>query len=553
MNKFLKTSLFINLILALFLIPVYGFAEEIIFEAPETSLQIMNSSPTRLSLLNSLATADSREIQTDEGLFTELLVPGYGRNHLVGKPQLPVLHKLIEIPFGAEVEVRIVDYEQQEYDLDESGLNHALIPVQPPRSKGQQNFDFHYDPLAYEQDKYSPQEAVTVDVLGIMRGVRLGRLNIAPIQYNPVRQTIKVISRLEIEINFINADPAETEWEKERTNSLYFNHLSNYIINYQPPQTRDYITRYPVKYVIVSDPMFETALQPFIEWKQKKGFYVIEAYTDDPDVGSSTSSIRTFIQNLYNQGTPESPAPSFVLFVGDTGQIPAFSGNSGSHVTDLHYCEFTNDYLPEIYYGRFSAVNVSQLQPQIDKTLEYEQYLMPDPSFLNDVVMISGVDAGHAPTWGNGQINYGTTYYFNQTHNLNSNTYLYPASGSSDAAIIQDVSNGVAFANYTAHGSSNGWADPTFSISDVAGLQNQSQYPLMIGNACLTNEFDVSVCFGEALLRAENKGALGYIGASSDSCGGEDYYWGVGVGSITANPTYEGTGLGAYDRTFHDH
>ena len=45
--------------------------------------------------------------------------------------------------------------------------------------------------------------------------------------------------------------------------------------------------------------------------------------------------------------------------------------------------------------------------------MEYEKYEMADPSFLGEVVMISGVDASYAPTYGNGQINYGTNYYFN--------------------------------------------------------------------------------------------------------------------------------------------
>ena len=50
-------------------------------------------------------------------------------------------------------------------------------------------------------------------------------------------------------------------------------------------QAMDVITTYPVKYVIVADPDFESALQPLVEWKTKKGFIVVEAYTNDPAVG----------------------------------------------------------------------------------------------------------------------------------------------------------------------------------------------------------------------------------------------------------------------------
>jgi hypothetical protein len=94
---------------------------------------------------------------------------------------------------------------------------------------------------------------------------------------------------------------------------------------------------------------------------------------------------KNYLKNLYNSGTSSDPPPSFVLFVGDVDQIPSFNGSTGSHVTDLYYCEYTNDFLPEVYYGRFSCTGVSDLQPQIDKTLEYEKYLMPDDSFLNEL------------------------------------------------------------------------------------------------------------------------------------------------------------------------
>ncbi|MBU2652628.1 MAG: T9SS type A sorting domain-containing protein, partial [Bacteroidetes bacterium] len=212
------------------------------------------------------------------------------------------------------------------------------------------------------------------------------------------------------------------------------------------------------------------------------------------------------------------------------------------------------DYFPEIYYGRFSAQDAADLQPQIDKTLQYEQYTMPDPSYLNEVVMVAGMDSGHGYDWGNGQINYGTENYFNAAHGLTSHTYLYPESGSHSADIIQNVSDGVSYGNYTAHCSQSGWGDPSFTTGDIPGLQNQDEYCLLVGNCCLSSAYDANECFAEAIVRAENKGAVGYIGGSNSTYWDPDYYWGVGVGPITQDPpSYEETTLGAYDRTFHDH
>jgi len=61
-----------------------------------------------------------------------------------------------------------------------------------------------------------------------------------------------------------------------------------------------------------------------------------------------------------------------------------------------------------------------------------------------------------------------------------------------------------------------------------------------------------NTCFGEELLRAENKGAVGYIGGSNNTQWDEDYWWGVGAEAVSANPTYVEGLVGAYDGTFHD-
>ncbi|MCO5264796.1 MAG: C25 family cysteine peptidase [Lentimicrobium sp.] len=528
-------------------------AQVVLKQNGKTGISVEQTDFAGMRVKSTLSSLNNLEVNTDKGLFTEISANGYSYAVEEGYPKLPVMRKLIEVPVGASIEIDVVSYDVREYNLNDLGINSRIIPAQAPVAKNQtEEIPLLINNKVYGSNSFYGKELASAEILGFMRGTRMARLDISPVEYNPVSGVIRVYDNLVVNVRFLNGNYAETQLLKEKTRSPYFGGLNATLLNdiKVGNSSRENFTRYPIKYLIVSDPMFQETLQPFIQWKTRKGFNVVEAYTNQPEVGTTTTSIKNYLQGVYNAGTPEDPAPTFVLFVGDVAQIPAFS--QGGHVSDLYYCEYTNDDLPEMYYGRFSATNIAQLQPQIDKTLMYEQYQFPDPSFLGECVMISGVDAGNAPTYGNGQINYGTTYYFNEAHGLLSHTYLYPESGSSASAIIQNVSNGVAYGNYTAHGSSSGWADPGFEISDIPGLQNDGKYPLLVGNCCLTSTYNTN-CFGEELLRASHKGAVGYIGASNSSYWDEDYYFGVGVGAIMVNPTYEATTLGNYDRAFHDH
>jgi len=329
------------------------------------------------------------------------------------------------------------------------------------------------------------------------------------------------------------------------------------MINHAAPATKDALSKYPIKYVIISLSSFESALKPFVYWKRQKGFNVIEKYyTSAP----TTSTVQTYIQGLYD-ATTNDPAPTFVLLVGDVAQIPTYNDNSslGTHKTDLYYftMDGSGDNIPDIYYGRFSATTTTHVTNQVNKTLQYEKYTMPKKTYMDTVVMVAGNDDSYDLTYGNGQINYGTTNYFNAAHGIYSHTVLGPnntdaIAGANMRAMLY---KGVGYANYTAHCSSSGWADPVFSTSQIANMYNADKYGLIVGNCCQSNTFNDSECFGEALLRAyPNKGAVGYIGGSNSTYWNEDYYWGVGArSSITANPTYSASALGAYDCIFHDH
>ena len=548
----------LSLLIILFTLNIY--AKDISLSKENNRFAVTEKSENSFKIINQLNLINTNKIKTENGEFVKLTVPYYSSNSEIGSPELPSLKKLISVPNDAEINIEIIHKESKKVKLSEFGINQYILPRQPSISKGStaDEIVFHINNKIYKEDRFFQDNIVSTELLGKMREVQLARIIISPFSYNPQKQELEIITSLEIKVSFTNA----SEENNQMFYSAEFEHLYKKCINYLPPSPEDIITTYPVKYVIISDPLFQTPLQPLIEWKTKKGFHVVESYTNDPNVGTTTASIKSYVQGLYDNATVNDPAPTYLLLVGDVSQIPSFSGNSGSHISDLYYCEFDGggDFYPEMYYGRFSANTVDEVEHQVEKTLTHEKYLFSDPNFLDDIVLVAGVDANYAPTYGNGQINYATDNYFNIAHNLTIHNYLYGSGtpitsdmAQASASIISNVSEGTGLANYTAHCGSNGWGDPSFNTGDVASLQNYDEYGLVISNCCLPNKFDEPVCFGEALLRADNKGALGHIGASNNTYWDEDYWWSVGnTSNISANPTYSGTGLGAYDCWMHE-
>lgn len=550
-----RTFTLLFVFFAMFALPVIA-GNIVVNNENSTELKVVTNTYSNLQFQSTIADINFIDVKSEEGMFTLLNIIGYGYSLDVGDPKLPMKKELIEIPYGSDISVNILNSSYIEFYLEDEGIYHQIIPSQRPISKSEdpEMIDFEMNQDTYSKNEFLGHELVSVTELGTMRGTELARLEISPVQYNPVTQVLRVYDLIEVEIAF-NGDERTTLENKTKLFSPYHESIFNALLNYKPVETRELILSEPVTYIIVSDPMFEDALQPVVEWKTKKGFNVVEAYTDDPNVGSTTGSISSYLEDFYNNPPTGFNPQSFVLFVGDVAQIPTFSGNAGGHVTDLYYCEYSGDLFPEAYYGRFSANNLGELQPQIDKTLEYEQYTMPDPSYLDEVLMVVGNDEGHEDTWGNGQINYGTDYYFNAEHGIYSHTFLQDppnGNGAVHDSIIANMNSGISYGNYSAHCSPSGWAEPSFVISDINSLNNAHMYPLLVGNCCSSVEFQTT-CFGEEILRAENAGALGYVGGSNSTYWDEDYWWGVGYEPVSANPTYDPANLGAYDRTFHDH
>nr|MEE4266933.1 C25 family cysteine peptidase [Candidatus Krumholzibacteria bacterium] len=546
-------------LLVLSLVATSALAATIPVSGNTSSLQLNNEARGSLDFHLEVGQIQTQDVVTDNGTFTRLLIPGFHTSKLEGQPELPMMNRLIAIPVGAQAQVSVRNIKTRMINLADHGITAPVFPAQPSVSKSADlnNLPFVYDAASYQKALIQP-ELAKVEYQGRLRAMDFGRLELSPVTYYPATGELEVVESMDVSVYFTGADKALADDLYLSTYSPFFEHLYSSIAGSKAFQD-DYPDRVgdTVTYVVVTPPMFASQMAEFIEWKTERGFNVITAVTGTPEVGSTAAEIQNYLHGLYNNATPENPAPSFVLFVGDVAQMPTFTLNGDA--TDRPYCAVDADLVPDMYYGRFSATNPDELQAQIDKTLTYDQFTMADPSYMANVTMIAGVDSGYAPSHGNGQINYGTEHYFNASHGITSNTYLYPASDGAGVPneLIGTYNDGVGFVNYTAHGSQTSWSDPSLTQSNINSLTNVDKYFLAIGNCCLTSTYDYGECFGETFLRAPNKGAMGYIGGSNSTYWDEDYWFGVGYHASSqidgsALP-YESTGIGAYDGVFHDH
>ena len=495
----------------------------------------------------SFSSIDAAEVSTERGMFSFITMDGTYSSGNLGEPNLPAANKLFAVPVGAtDVTVEVKGYTTEVYKLADYGIN-QVYPMQPKLRKDQkpQDIPFAYKAEAYAQRGFAERPIALCKIQGTMRGIQIAALTVNPVQYDAANNTIRVYNNIEVEVNFGSYNKEVAFNEFARTFNPYF--AGVYKAMFNEKGLRDIYDEHPdmwqnpVKMLVIANRTFESTIEDWVTWKTEKGFYVDVNYTDN--IGSTASAISSFIQNKYAED-----APTFLMIVGDNNLVPASGqGSETQCVTDLGYSSVDGDMFSDMYHSRFPAENASQLTAMLNKALEYEQLTMPDPSYLSNVLLIAGEDSGWGVTVGRPTIWYATNYYYNTEHGF-ANVYEY--SHGQYSGCYNNLNTGVGFVNYTAHGSNTSWAGPSFTVSDVNNLTNEHKYFLAMGNCCQAADWGISgTCFGEAMVRAENKAAYAYIGSCPSTYWLNDYYFGVGATSRADGtmPSYEETTMGCYD------
>lgn len=459
----------------------------------------------------------AEEINAKGGVFNQLTIPECGIASVVGQPQLPLISKMVQIPYGAEVNVEVSSSEFKELSLEEIGIAHPIVPVQPPVPKVEgawEDAEFVIDQNYYQRDTFSPAVVAKKGEIGIIRGHRFVMVEIYPVNYNPKVGNLRLYSSIKVKLTLSGSDVTTTQNMLYRYASPPFEELcKEFFVNYESyEEIIKGAPALPIGYLIIVHQNFQSNIQPLVEWKTKKGFHVSVALV--PDIGSTTTAIKGYIQNAYdNWDIP----PTYVSLVGDVGFIPTFTGSYSGTATDLYYVKMDSDYFADIGRGRLPVRSSAEADSMVNKILYYENPTFGDLDWMRKACFMASSDADLLAER--------THRYVIQNylapHGIISDT-IWQRTGGSTSDVTTSVNNGRTIACYSGHGYEYGWSCVPFDQTDVRDLSNMGEYPFVLSHACLTGKFSVTECFGETWAKAGNKAGIAFWGASNYTYWDED-------------------------------
>ena len=474
----------------------------------------------RIDIIINPQTIEFSIVEKNGEKFASLELDGEGFANVEGEAKIPVIRKMVEIPQGANPQIVINSVSWSYTSLEKLELPDKIIPLQPSVVKlPGASADFVVNDDYYVNNAFIPNDIIKIVNIDEIRSRRFALIEVSPLQYNPVSGELKIMTTCEITINLYGSDISQTYEKINRYASSSFEELFKVaFVNYGFYE-KDILNnpRDQEGYLIIVYDNFYNNIQPLVSWKGSKGFDVTVEKTSDIPGGPTKENIKAYIVDAYdNWPNP----PTYVLLVGDTGQIPVWTGSSTGTCTDLYYVTIdAGNYFADIIVSRFPAATPDQVDNMVDKTIYYESGSFESYEWIKKAVFMASND--------NYQVSEGTHNYVIDTY-LNPNDYtcdkLYCHTYSATTAQVSDALNdGRGLAIYSGHGSTTSWADgPPFSQSNVNALTNNGIYPFVCSHACVTGQFTVSECFGETWLRAQNKGGLAFWGSSDNTLWDED-------------------------------
>ena len=540
-------------------------------QAPE--IKIVESTKSAIRYQVSIPAYERLAIRMNATEFDRIDIPGFGRLGEPGKPDVPVLGKMIALPGDGELEVQVEKLRYIEIE------NVYIAPAQPPARDDWRSDQYQLDSQLYQQDQYYPSSLGWAEDVKIMRGYPLTIFWISPVQFNPVQRTARIFYEFELVLSF-DSD-SELVIDPRLSSPIFDSLLGSIVQNWnmiskissrQQPQSEqefDFFTG--CDYLIITHRIFSAAADSLAMWRKYNGFKTRIAYVEE--IGSSAEEIRRYIQSAYDNWNP---VPSFVVFLGDAEFVPTNyftlhnEEENGYIGTDLYYATTDgSDYFPDIITGRIPVDTRLEALSFVSKVINYERNPVADVSFYQTAAVAAYFqDEDDSASQRDGYedrrfvltseeirdflmsqnyaveriyyakpevnpTNYNRDYYGNGARLpddlLRDNGFTWTGNAND---ISRRIEQGCFLLSHRDHGSRDGWGDPSYRNNDVSRLFNRSKLPVVLSINCETGWFDNetddaisgtnpnSESFAERWLKNYNGGAVGVFAPTRISYSG---------------------------------
>lgn len=452
---------------------------------------------------------NAETVHNDQKEFSRISIPGTSVLLKKGFPELPKMTSMVALPGLGKVSARII---QSEFTEMETGV---IIP-----SKGNITRDINPDSLplefdsVYEKDEWYPSAQNMLKVSGnfIIRDQAGLRVEIIPVQYNPIQGKIRIYTSVTVSLNTEKAVSRISRLPENKDFEWIF---ENSFINWKRSETRSLqAPEIRKNLLIICHDSFAQAVKPLIDWKKKCGFTVKQVLSSQFE---NAYAIKTFLSTEFEQGQL-----GFVLLVGDSQHIPTLKGLYENADSDPCYVKLAgNDNIMDAFISRISCEDVKQCEYIVQKTLHYEQFPAQgsDGSWYKKALAIAS-DEGNPKDKERMEL---LNKDLKDKMSFSKITTSYDGGWFSSAKkkhVFDAAKEGVSIINYIGHGSTDSWVTTGFSSSDCNSLENGMKLPVIWSVACVNGNFAGKTCFAEAWLRSGSRekpaGCIGIAAASTN-------------------------------------
>jgi hypothetical protein len=471
-----------------------------------------------------------------------------------GDPGVPAFTRLFAVPRGARVSVRVSN--ARGYTLD--GIE--LFPKQPPAVDQELPPDFpsagtfadkpfRIDRGAYRGSGAIPRRLAFATVLGEMRDLRIGAVQVPGAQYDPRAHRARIFTSMDLTVTFRKARgwlPKRVRTAQEAPfRRLYGSSLANYrtVARARASSVAHAAQSCGEEYLIVTSPALRPAADTFAAAKTAAGFATA---IHEVAPGTAATDVRTFIRGELNSTT--CTRPTYALLLGDTSHVPSFQevcpGIPDCVVTsDLSYSlnGIGTDGFADVMLGRIPAQTLAVAQTTVSKIVTYETQLPAPPGddFYNHATVTANFEGlgpqdsrgftlsaermraglrsrGHVVTRLNAAQATADIQRFKDGTAIPAELRR-PATPWTDGRdqVVSELNAGRFLFVHRDHGSRLGWANPGININDIGRLNSDStKLPVVIAINCSSAGFGFpgSPSFDEQLLQRQGGGAVAVIG-----------------------------------------